>query len=189
MISMNLRSTMHFQATHEPFIDTSGTRTPFSHRMCNEMSPSKIRAWEHPLLCSAFQEAEIRPRSSSEKEWSKDEPAEPVERPVQSDTHLAVFSELSYSLQTTQSSSLTSYGSLWLQALANLGREPLRAASQRETEGKELSQSTAQFQKNQGLIQLLRSWRTGDEQEQRSTWEYLKQSLDEDRLSERKLFP
>ena len=44
-------------------------------------------------------------------------------------------------------------------------------------------------EKNRALIQLLRSWREGDEQEQRSTWEYLKQALDEDRLSERKLFP
>ncbi len=41
----------------------------------------------------------------------------------------------------------------------------------------------------QALIQLLRSWREGDEQEQHSTWEYLKQALDEDRLSERTLFP
>jgi hypothetical protein len=99
------------------------------------------------------------------------------------------FSELSYSLQETQSSSVTSSGSLWLQALARLVYEPLRAASRREIESKGLSQSMAQFQKNQGLIQLLRSWREGDEQEQRSTWEYLKQALDEDRLSERKLFP
>src|SRR5271165_2187600 len=99
------------------------------------------------------------------------------------------FSELSYALQEIQSSSVTSSGSLWLQALARLVYEPLRAASRREIESKELSQSMAQFQKNQGLIQLLRSWREGDEREQRSTWEYLKQALDEDRLSERKLFP
>ncbi len=44
-------------------------------------------------------------------------------------------------------------------------------------------------QKNRALIQLLRSWREGDEQEQKNTWEYLKQALDEDRSSERKLFP
>ncbi len=47
----------------------------------------------------------------------------------------------------------------------------------------------ALLKKNRALIQLLKSWREGDEQEQRSTWEYLKQALDEDRLSERKLFP
>ncbi len=73
--------------------------------------------------------------------------------------------------------------------LTRLAYEPHRAASQSEIEHKELSQSTVQFQKNLALIQLLRSWREGDEQEQRSTWEYLKQALDEDRLSERKLFP
>ena len=64
-----------------------------------------------------------------------------------------------------------------------------RAASQSESEHKEFPQSTAPSQKKLALIQLLRSWREGDEQEQRSTWEYLKQVLDEDRLSERKLFP
>lgn len=42
---------------------------------------------------------------------------------------------------------------------------------------------------NQGLIDLLRSWREdGDAQEQRETWEYLERVLDEDRLSDRKLF-
>ncbi|MBA2395331.1 MAG: hypothetical protein H0V70_21590 [Ktedonobacteraceae bacterium] len=99
------------------------------------------------------------------------------------------FSGLSHSLQETQSSSVTPSGSLWLQTLARLVYEPPRAVSRSEIENKELPQSTAQSQKNHALIQLLRSWREGDEQEQRSTWEYLKQALDEDRLSERKLFP
>jgi hypothetical protein len=61
--------------------------------------------------------------------------------------------------------------------------------SQNELKKNELPQSIAQSQKNSALIQLLRSWREGDEQEQRNTWEYLKQALDEGRLSERKLFP
>lgn len=47
----------------------------------------------------------------------------------------------------------------------------------------------AQRAKSKAAIQLLRSWREGDEQEQRETWEYLKCALDEDRLSNRKLFP
>ena len=42
--------------------------------------------------------------------------------------------------------------------------------------------------KNEAAIRLLRSWREGNEQEQRKTWEYLKRALDEDRLSYRKLF-
>lgn len=101
------------------------------------------------------------------------------------------FSVLSHSLQETQSSSVTPSGSLWLQTLARLAYEPTRASFQlqSETEKKELPRSAAQSQKNRALIQLLRSWREGDEQEQRSTWEYLKQALDEDQLSERKLFP
>lgn len=43
------------------------------------------------------------------------------------------------------------------------------------------------------IIRLLQSWREEDEeedaQEQRAAWEELKRTLDEDRLSDRKLFP
>lgn len=99
------------------------------------------------------------------------------------------FSGLSHSLQEAQSSSVTPSGSVWLQTLARLAYEPSRALSRSEIGNKELPQSVIQSQKNHALIQLLKSWREGDEQEQRSTWEYLKQALDEDRLSERKLFP
>ena len=43
---------------------------------------------------------------------------------------------------------------------------------------------------NQAALELLRSWREdGDEEEQRETWEFLQQALDEDRLSDRPLFP
>jgi hypothetical protein len=41
----------------------------------------------------------------------------------------------------------------------------------------------------QSLIDLLRSWQEGDADEQRETWEFLKTALDEDRMSDRKLFP
>lgn len=42
---------------------------------------------------------------------------------------------------------------------------------------------------NQAAVDLLESWQAGDEQEQRDTWEYLKQTLEEDRLSDRTLLP
>jgi hypothetical protein len=43
--------------------------------------------------------------------------------------------------------------------------------------------------RNQAAIALLRSWREdGDAEEQRETWAFLKQALDEDRLSNRKFF-
>jgi hypothetical protein len=99
------------------------------------------------------------------------------------------FSGLSHSLQEAQSSSVTPSGSVWLQTLARLAYEPSSAAYRNEIENKEPPQKATPSQKNRALIQLLRSWREGDEQEQRSTWEYLKKALDEDRLSERKLFP
>lgn len=35
-------------------------------------------------------------------------------------------------------------------------------------------------QRQESAIQLLRSWREGDEQEQRETWEFLKRALDEE---------
>ena len=46
-----------------------------------------------------------------------------------------------------------------------------------------------QREKNQALIRLLQSWRESDDaDEQRETLAYLMRSIDEDRLSERKLF-
>lgn len=42
---------------------------------------------------------------------------------------------------------------------------------------------------NEALIALLDEWAQEDEQEQQETWEYLQQALDEDRPSNRTLFP
>lgn len=42
--------------------------------------------------------------------------------------------------------------------------------------------------KNKEAITLLDSWLRGDEKEQKETWEFLKKSLDEDRLSDRKFY-
>ncbi len=45
-------------------------------------------------------------------------------------------------------------------------------------------------QKKEKLTKLFQSWcEDEDETEQRETWEYLKRALDEDRLSDRRLFP
>jgi predicted RNA binding protein YcfA (HicA-like mRNA interferase family) len=45
-------------------------------------------------------------------------------------------------------------------------------------------------QQHKALKELTRLWiEEGDEQEQTETWEYLRQALDEDRLSHRPLFP
>jgi hypothetical protein len=41
----------------------------------------------------------------------------------------------------------------------------------------------------ESAIALLQSWCEEDAEEQRETWEFLKTALDEDRLSDRKLFP
>ena len=56
----------------------------------------------------------------------------------------------------------------------------------------EQAQREVQIEHNQGLITLLDSWAEGsdeDRAEQRETWEYLKKALDENRLSDRPLFP
>jgi hypothetical protein len=42
---------------------------------------------------------------------------------------------------------------------------------------------------NQGAIDLLRSWRESDIEEQAKIWTYLQNALDEDRLSDRPFFP
>lgn len=52
--------------------------------------------------------------------------------------------------------------------------------------------STDHQARTRSAINLLRQWRDAgeaDEAEQRSTWNYLRRALDEDRLSDRKLFP
>ncbi len=99
------------------------------------------------------------------------------------------FSGFSDYLEETQSSSVTPSGFLWLRTLVRMAYENPLTISQSEIEKKGLPQSITPSQKKRALIQLLRSWRESDEQEQRNTWEYLRQALDEDRLSERKLFP
>ncbi len=50
-------------------------------------------------------------------------------------------------------------------------------------------QREQQMRRNQAVIDLLNSWEDDDPEEQRETWAFLKQALDEDRLSYRKLFP
>ncbi|MFM7576906.1 MAG: hypothetical protein ACKO5Q_08215 [Microcystaceae cyanobacterium] len=48
-----------------------------------------------------------------------------------------------------------------------------------------------QAEKNQGAINLLDSWLSENEEasEHQQTWDYLKKVMDEDRLSDRPLFP
>jgi hypothetical protein len=47
----------------------------------------------------------------------------------------------------------------------------------------------AQRQKNQAALQLLQAWRTENAQEQAETWTIIQAALEEDRLSDRPLFP
>ena len=49
-------------------------------------------------------------------------------------------------------------------------------------------ESKTQEEKNEAIARALRTLLEGDEKEQRETFEYLKQALDEDRPSDRKLF-
>lgn len=43
-------------------------------------------------------------------------------------------------------------------------------------------------ERNRAGIEVLDAWLEEDEQEQRESWEFLKKALDEDRLSDRKLY-
>ena len=54
----------------------------------------------------------------------------------------------------------------------------------------EILEANRLAQQHKALQELTRLWiEEGDEQEQTETWEYLRQALDEDRLSNRPLFP
>jgi len=89
-----------------------------------------------------------------------------------------------------QSSSVTTIGHLWEQALAGTLKSGLPIISRQSSSGgTNFAYSNESMQRNAALIKLLRSWREGNEQEQQDTWEYLKRALDEDRISDRKLFP
>lgn len=88
-----------------------------------------------------------------------------------------------YNLAIPSSSvSLVSY--LWQKALVDPENDDVFSAEKYQT-----GNSVSHEQKNTDLQQLLDSWREGDEEEQRDTLEYLRKVLDEDRLSNRKLFP
>lgn len=82
------------------------------------------------------------------------------------------------------SSSVSYVSHLWQKALVESENIDLFSAEKYQT-----SKSVSHEQKNTDLQQLLNSWREGDEEEQRDTLEYLRKVLDEDRLSNRKLFP
>lgn len=97
------------------------------------------------------------------------------------------FSNLEFTVEV-QSSSLTEMGYLWSYALVQLMNDELPAVFWKTVEGKDVNQRIKQIQRNIPAVHLLRSWHEGDEEEQHETLEYLKRTLDEDRLSDRKLF-
>ena len=101
---------------------------------------------------------------------------------------ISVFSTMQHRT-VTQSPSVTASGYLWKQALAQLISTTTPTESLPDVSKTEIDRSTEQLQKTNALIELLKSWREGDEEEQRDTLEYLQRVLDEDRLSDRKLFP
>ncbi len=94
------------------------------------------------------------------------------------------FSVSSPSSITGQSSAITPTGKLWQQPLTDAGNGCLTATSH-DT----LTDEAEHIRRHEALVRLLQSRDEEDEQEQRETWEQLKRALDEDRLSERKLFP
>ncbi|MBW4422512.1 MAG: hypothetical protein KME13_25420 [Myxacorys californica WJT36-NPBG1] len=66
-------------------------------------------------------------------------------------------------------------------------QQNIEEVSTSESRAAEIERARA---KNQAMIELLHSWQTdGDEHEQTESWEYLRQVLDHDRLSNRPLFP
>lgn len=98
------------------------------------------------------------------------------------------FSISSPSSITEQSAAIIPIGNLWQQPSADTGNGNFTARSH-DT----LAEDAEHMHRYESLVRLLRSWdeedEKEDEQERRESWEQLKHALDEDRLSERKLFP
>ena len=68
--------------------------------------------------------------------------------------------------------------------------KPTRADTSEQNVKPEPLEADQLAQQHKALKELTRLWiEEGDEQEQTETWEYLRQALDEDRLSNRPLFP
>lgn len=65
----------------------------------------------------------------------------------------------------------------------------LRQARQKIPTSTESGIDAEQAAKNQAAIDLLDSWLSEDASEDQQTWKFLKTALDEDRLSDRPLFP
>jgi hypothetical protein len=80
-----------------------------------------------------------------------------------------------------QNFALTDSGRLW-QVVAS------RTRTEQDTVTLETSRILRQAAKTQAAIELLRSWREGDQAEQRSTLEFLRTALDENRIPGTKLF-
>lgn len=87
-----------------------------------------------------------------------------------------------------QSASVTINGYLWQQKLAATESISTQVMPTNLLKEMKPHSQNERLQKKRDLIQLLKSWREGDEQEQHETLEYLKQALDENRFSDRKLF-
>lgn len=68
--------------------------------------------------------------------------------------------------------------------------KPVRSHTSEQKAKPETLEANRLAQQHKALKELTRLWlEEGDEQEQTETWEYLRQALDEDRLSNRPLFP
>lgn len=80
-----------------------------------------------------------------------------------------------------QNFALTDSGRLWELVASRIQGEQDAVAS-------EAWRITRQAAKTRAAIELLRSWREGDQTEQRSTLEFLRTALDENRVPGTKLF-
>jgi uncharacterized damage-inducible protein DinB len=68
--------------------------------------------------------------------------------------------------------------------------KPVRSDASEQNATPETLETNRLAQQHKALKELTRQWiEEGDEQEQTETWEYLRQALDENRLSNRPLFP
>lgn len=112
-------------------------------------------------------------------------PSEVMHHPlIGTSRYTTSFSLFKRSVEEMPSPSVTPSGYLWQEALARMTHEESDLIPSSAVITNEEAQSSEELQKRDALLRLLEAWREeGDEQEQRETWEYLKQALDEDGLS------
>ncbi|MFP4578846.1 MAG: hypothetical protein ACLFT9_25035, partial [Coleofasciculus sp.] len=128
---------------------------------------------------------EIKENTMSEQELSRVTNTTSTEKDSPQDDHL--LAKLILEIQQTPEEYLPNLLQIVRLFRESVTMKPVRSQASNPTP--ETLEANRLAQQHKALKELTRLWiEEGDEQEQTETWEYLRQVLDEDRLSNRPLF-